>query len=48
MATFIVLRHPVSILVTAFTNLDNLTNNNKNIDVLKDQAITVGHSQYVL
>ena len=26
MATFIVLRHPVTILVTAFTNPDNLTN----------------------
>ena len=26
MATFIVLRHPVAILVTAFNNPDNLTN----------------------
>ena len=26
MATFAILRHPVTILVTDFTNLDNLTN----------------------
>ena len=26
MATFIILRHPVTILVTAFTNPDSLTN----------------------
>ena len=26
MATFIILRHPVTILVTVFTNPDNLTN----------------------
>ena len=26
MVTFVILRHPVTILVTAFTNPDNLTN----------------------
>ena len=26
MATFVALRHPVTILVTDFTNMDNLTN----------------------